>query len=186
MVEEAKWMLRNLDSVDPLTVAKAFDCTEDECWEYIAVCNRVPDEAVASYDPLAIQKAVSEWVETIPDRNNILIEAIKGQLMDAKENPENHDVNKLLFKVEVLKGTAERPSPEMIARAKEYPLGTLLNAHGKKGNISCPFHKDKNPSFQIKKDNTFTCYSCGEYGDSLDLYQKIHRVGFIEAVKALS
>lgn len=72
-----------------------------------------------------------------------------------------------------------------VERAKEYPITELLNVT-RKGNISCPFHKDRNPSFQIKKNNTFTCHSCGEYGDSIDLYQKLNNKTFIESVKALS
>lgn len=73
-----------------------------------------------------------------------------------------------------------------VERAKEYPLADLLNTQGKKGNVSCPFHQDRKPSFQITKKNTFTCHSCGEYGDSIDLYQKLHNVDFLAAVKALT
>lgn len=72
-----------------------------------------------------------------------------------------------------------------VERAKEYPLAQLLHTEGRKGNISCPFHDDRKPSFQIKKNNTFTCYSCGAYGDSIELYQKLHQVDFITAVKSL-
>lgn len=183
MVGTAAWLLRNT-LVDPLHVAQVFNYTETECWDYLMAYNKWLDEAVASYDALQIQREALEWSKTIPDWRNIRIEAIKEQLMDAKEK--NLNVDKLLFEVKVLKGTAERPSPEMIQRAKNHPIENLLNTKGKKGNISCPFHKDKTPSFQIKKNNTFTCYSCGEYGDAVDLYQKLHKVGFIEAVKALA
>lgn len=72
-----------------------------------------------------------------------------------------------------------------VEQAKAHPIAELLNTQGKKGNVSCPFHQDRKPSLQIKKNNTFTCYSCGEYGDSIDLYQKLHNVDFITAVKAL-
>lgn len=185
MVEgTASWLLRHTD-VDPLNVAKVFNYTETECWDYLMAYNKALDDAVASYDPLKVQAEVREWIKEIPDAKNIRINAIKEQLLDAKDNPEKHNVESLLLEVKILKGTAERPTPEIIRRAKEYPLERLLNTQGKKGNISCPFHKDRTPSFQIRKDNTFTCYSCNEHGDSIDLYQKLHKVSFIEAVRKL-
>ena len=93
----------------------------------------------------------------------------------------------------VIRATAIRQQPQTedaikqldVERAKEHPIAELLNTQGKRGNVSCPFHKDRKPSLQITKKNTFTCYSCGEYGDSIDLYQKLHNVNFIDAVKAL-
>lgn len=81
--------------------------------------------------------------------------------------------------------TPDRINDIDITRAKEYPLHDLLDTKGKKGNISCPFHEDKTPSFQIRKDNTYTCYSCQEHGDSIDLYMKLHNTDFISTVKAL-
>ena len=94
----------------------------------------------------------------------------------------------------VIRATAIRQQPQSkeaiqqldVERAKEYPLADLLNTQGKRGNVSCPFHQDRKPSFQITKKNTFSCHSCGEYGDSIDLYQKLHNVNFIDAVKALT
>lgn len=73
----------------------------------------------------------------------------------------------------------------MIVRAKEHPIADILNVNPR-GNISCPFHQDKKPSFQIKKNNTYTCYSCGDFGDAIDLYRKLNNTDFISAVKALS
>ena len=189
--EGAKHILTSFPS-DPLDVARVFGHTEEECWEYLIEYNRVLNECAQRRDPLAIKKAVADWINSEPEKNNLRIEAIKEQLKSAKENPKGHNqqnVKKLLFEVSILMGRAERPTPEMISKAKDYPIQNLLNLHGSwrnKGNVSCPFHKDKTPSFQIKKNNTFTCYSCGEYGDSIDLYQKIKNASFVEAVVALS
>lgn len=185
VTEEVAWVLRNTN-IDPLVISKYMSCTENECWDYLADLQRALREAEESYEPLAIQQEMRAWVETIPDKNNIRIEAIKEQLMDAKIHPEKHDVPRLLLEVQILKGTVERPTPEMIARAKEYPLEQLLDTKGKKGNVSCPFHKDQNPSFQITKKNTWKCHSCQEYGDSISRYQKLNNVGFIQAVRALT
>lgn len=181
--KQAKWILANT-KIDPKKVAAAWWMDEKECWNYLAELDIALREAEESYDAQAVQKAAREWADTIPDKNNIRIEAIKEKLVDAKTNPEKHDVSKLLFEVSVLKGTAERPTPDMIARAKQFPIAQLLN-QTRKGNVSCPFHKDRTPSLQIKKNNTFTCYSCGEYGDAIHLYRKMHNTSFVEAVRNL-
>ena len=182
--EEEKWILRNTN-IDPLKVADAFGVEERDCWEYLIQLWEALREAENAYDPIALQMEVRAWVQTIPDHKNIRINAIREQLIDAKTNPQAHDVDKLIMEVKYLKGTEEKATPEMIARAKEYPLEQLLDTKGKKGNISCPFHKDRTPSFQIKKNNTWTCYSCGEYGDSISLYQKLNNTSFLEAVRKL-
>lgn len=181
----AKHILTSMLS-DPLKVAKVFGHTENECWEYLIDYNRAMNEYDEARDPIAIKQAVDDWISSEPDKNNLRIEAIKEQLRDVKINPTKHDVPKLLLEVSILMGRAERPTPEMIARAKEYPIGRILNTEGRRGNVSCPFHKDRTPSFQIKKNNTFTCYSCGVYGDAIDLYQKLKNTSFIEAVKTLN
>jgi hypothetical protein len=182
--QTAKWVLVNTN-IDPLQVADVWGIPESECWDYITDHARALREADESYDPLQVQKEVAEWVETIPNKNNIRIDAIKEQLIDAKQNPDKHDVPKLLFEVSVLSGRADKTTPEMIARAKEYPIATMLNVQ-RRGNVSCPFHKDLKPSFQIKPNNTFTCYSCGEYGDAIDLYKKLNNCSFNEAVQYLN
>ncbi len=183
--EEEKWILRNTN-IDPLKIANAFGVSENDCWDYLTQYWHALREAEESYDPLAIQMEVRAWVQTIPDHKNIRINAIKEQLIDAKTNPQNHDVEKLLREVRYLKGTEEQITPEMIARAKEHPLEQLLDTKGKKGNVSCPFHKDLKPSFQITKKNTWTCHSCKEFGDPIDLYMKLNNVPFLTAVRALS
>ena len=74
---------------------------------------------------------------------------------------------------------------EDIQKAKEYPLENLLPEEVKRGMTLCPLHNEKSPSFQVKKNNTFVCYGCGEHGDSIDLYMKMNNAKFLEAVKAL-
>lgn len=49
----------------------------------------------------------------------------------------------------------------------------------------CPFHTDNTASLALGKYNRFTCFGCGEKGDTITLYMKIHGVGFIQAVRAL-
>lgn len=181
--KEIRWALVNTN-LDPKFIADAMGIEENECWDYLGDYYRALNEAEEAYNAQAVQKEVREWVATIPDRNNIRIEAIKGQLIDSKTHPEKHDVPKLLAEVAVLKDPSLRPTPQMIERAKAYPIAQLLN-QTRKGNVSCPLHKDTNPSLQIKPNNTFSCYSCGQYGDSIHLYKLMHNTDFISAVKAL-
>lgn len=74
---------------------------------------------------------------------------------------------------------------EDIQRAKEYPIENLLPEEVKRGMTLCPLHNEKSPSFQVKKNNTFMCYGCNEFGDSIDLYMKINNTSFLEAVRKL-
>ena len=76
-----------------------------------------------------------------------------------------------------------------IARAKEFPIQDLyagkLRKMGKQYCGLCPFHTERTPSFYIK-NNRYTCYGCGEYGDSIAFYMKTNGVTFIQAVKKLN
>jgi hypothetical protein len=76
-------------------------------------------------------------------------------------------------------------NPLNIERAKSYPIDQLMPHPVRRRQTLCPLHNEKTPSCEIRKNNTFVCYGCGEYGDSIDLYQKLHKVSFVEAVKAL-
>jgi DNA primase len=51
----------------------------------------------------------------------------------------------------------------------------------------CIFHDDqKTPNlFFYPKTNTFKCYACGKYGDSIDLYAKLHHISNKQAIKEL-
>jgi hypothetical protein len=51
-------------------------------------------------------------------------------------------------------------------------------------NVLCIAHDEKHPSMSLK-GNKARCFACGYYGDSIDVYQKINQVSFLEAVRAL-
>ena len=74
-------------------------------------------------------------------------------------------------------------TPDMIIRAKEYPLENLVEANHQKA--LCPFHDDKNPSMWIKK-NFYYCFSCSANGDVIDFVMRRDGLSFQEAVKKLS
>ena len=49
----------------------------------------------------------------------------------------------------------------------------------------CPFHDDHNPSFYVFPDGHYKCFSCQEYGDSIDFVQKLYSLPFKDALKYL-
>ena len=63
-------------------------------------------------------------------------------------------------------------------------FGVKLNG---KGAGLCPFHKEKTPSFSVKKsENIFKCFGCGESGDAIDFVAKIKGIDGIEAARLLA
>lgn len=74
-------------------------------------------------------------------------------------------------------------TPDMIARAKEYPFEELYPF--KRGYALCPFHPDSKPSMALK-NNRVRCYSCMDKSlDTIDFMQKLHGLTFQEAVRRL-
>jgi len=74
-----------------------------------------------------------------------------------------------------------------VTHAKSYPIEELLHFNPG-GFVSCPFHgPERTPSMKwYPKRNKAHCFAgCGDF-DSIDIYQKIHNVDFINAIKALS
>ena len=75
-----------------------------------------------------------------------------------------------------------RVTPEMIERAKEYPIENIVEV--RRGMAPCLFHEDRNPSMYVK-NNFAHCFSCGKTADVIEVYQKIHGATFHVAVRAL-
>lgn len=49
----------------------------------------------------------------------------------------------------------------------------------------CPFHDEKSPSFKVDPKGFFKCHGCGAGGDAITWLEKMERMTFEEAVKAL-
>jgi len=57
---------------------------------------------------------------------------------------------------------------------------------GKNFKASCPFHKEKTPSFMISPDRqTWHCFGCGIGGDAFAFLMRYENIDFIEALKIL-
>ena len=53
--------------------------------------------------------------------------------------------------------------------------------------IKCPLHTEKTASLCIYKEtNSWHCFGCSEGSDSVDLYMKLNKVSFQEAIKELN
>lgn len=59
-----------------------------------------------------------------------------------------------------------------------------IQSKGIRKNISCPFHKDAQPSMKIFKDG-FKCFSCNESGDIFKFVQLMERCSFKDAFMSL-
>ena len=83
-----------------------------------------------------------------------------------------------------------RVSPDDIQRAKQTPIQDYYDGQLRKSANRlvglCPFHSEKTPSFNIFPDNnTFKCFGCQEFGDSISFIQETKNLSFPEAVRLL-
>ncbi|HZH98329.1 MAG TPA: DNA primase, partial [Fimbriimonadaceae bacterium] len=62
-----------------------------------------------------------------------------------------------------------------------------LKKAGKDWKGLCPFHQDRNPSFQVSPQlGRYRCWSCGEHGDIFTWVMKTQNVEFREALEILA
>lgn len=80
-------------------------------------------------------------------------------------------------------GRVDEITPEMIERAREYPIGQIVEV-GRNGRAKCCFHGGEGDNMDIRKNFTY-CYVCGKSSDSIGVFMAAHGVGFREAVKAM-
>lgn len=146
-----------------------------------------------------INQELAPWLDHIKDIKEdyiddferfFFIEVIKIYMpKDKKEHLEMlYKIKKLYKSIRLKKFTLKDLK---INEVKEIRIETLyaFNKIKKTSNritCCCPFHEDKTPSFIINKNNTFKCFSCQAYGDSIDFIMKLNSLNFIEAVKFLT
>jgi len=74
---------------------------------------------------------------------------------------------------------------EMIERAREYTLKSLLPNPVRHNMTLCPFHEDHTPSMSVK-GNYVHCFSCNKGWNSIDFVMASKGYDFKEAVKYLN
>ena len=87
-----------------------------------------------------------------------------------------------MFEAKVYLGEIKGIDPEMIEKASKYPMSKLIK--NKHGMAICPFHNDKTPSLDVRK-NFYFCYGCGATGNAIHYVRKIKGLTFAEAIKQL-
>ncbi len=101
------------------------------------------------------------------------------KLMKRKSFVQNGDTKKSLV-------LSDYKNHSLIDVISNYGL-EMSRAGGNSFKMCCPFHNEKTPSFFVTVDkNTFKCFSCGEYGDTLDFVSKYEQIDVISAAKKLS
>jgi len=66
-------------------------------------------------------------------------------------------------------------------------LGLDLKKQGRNYIAICPFHAERNPSFTVfPGSNTFRCFGCGIYGDTIDIVAKIKGISLLTAARELA
>lgn len=96
-------------------------------------------------------------------------------------------INGYKYSISVLKGEKNANNAitdEMIERAREYPLESILEI-GQNRRAKCCFHQGEDFNMDIRK-NFAHCYVCGESGDVIKVYMALNGVGFKEAVIRLN
>lgn len=71
-----------------------------------------------------------------------------------------------------------------VSSAKQVPIGNFIEINHNKA--VCPFHNEKTASFHVNSNNTYKCFGCGEFGDVINLVQKLYNYSFVEAVRMLN
>jgi hypothetical protein len=128
-----------------------------------------------------VMKSIGEWMQEFPPyeiremRRRYLLERIQ-------EEKDEKKLQSLVWEAKVYLGEVKGVTPEMIERARRYPLDKLIKSRG--GMAKCPFHKDDSPSLNIR-NNFYYCHAgCGS-GDVIDFVMKTKNVSFKQAVEML-
>lgn len=128
-----------------------------------------------------IQAFLDEFPQT--EKRRIRVSLLLERMKRAKEERDITYLRTLVREYQVLMGLMQDITPEDVLRAREYPITEFIKS--RKGMASCPFHTDKTPSMDVRK-NFFHCYSCGESGDAITLAMRLEGLTFAQAIKRLT
>src|SRR6218665_1898784 len=81
-------------------------------------------------------------------------------------------------------GVIDRANDDIVAVVGRY---VELTKKGSEYVATCPFHKEKTPSFTVVPDKgMYYCHGCGAGGDAIDFVEQFEGVGFREAVQRIT
>ena len=126
-----------------------------------------------------------DMIEHYIDRCDLQNILYTKHVLDALKLRLNKLEMNLRYKGEALMGNVNTDNTEAIRRAKEYPIGDMIDFN-RAGKAKCIFHDDKSPSMHwYKSTNTVRCFSCNRSWDAIDVYMELHKCDFATAVKEL-
>lgn len=71
-----------------------------------------------------------------------------------------------------------------LEEVRQIPLSDYIEFKQRKRNMaSCLFHEDATPSMKINSNNTVKCFSCGFFGDGIEITKKLYGFSFVDAVR---
>lgn len=148
------------------------------------VLRKIEDEYNEHEKP-KVQANVQAFLDEFPaeEKRRIRVSLLLERMKKAKEEREISYLRSLVREYQILMGLMQDITPEDVLRAREYPITEFIKS--RKGMASCPFHTDKTPSMDVRK-NFFHCYSCGESGDAITLAMRLEGLTFAQAIKRLT
>lgn len=131
------------------------------------------------------QEAVQDFLNEFPqaEKRKIRASLLLERMRKAKEEKDTTNLRSLVREYQILMGLMQDITPDQVLRAREYPITEFVKSRN--GMASCPFHTDKTPSMDVRK-NFYHCYSCGETGDVIDFVMKLERLTFVQAIQRLA
>lgn len=169
----AVWVGKTVDEVDLIID------------EYEAALELIRHHYQESHWP-SVLASVKEIKQHMPDEERVELqkENLLYRIQEERKVGITPALEKMVKEAKILTGRNEGISPERVAKAREFPLIDLVGPR-RNGMASCPFHKDKTPSMDVRK-NFYHCYSCGEHGDVIDYVMKTENLTFKQAVNRLT
>ena len=182
-------------------ITELFDLGTDPYWiaRILEISDKEVETAITDYDlglrdeeenykknhlP-KVQQAVREMIAEVPEslRYEMRRRYFLSELEEAKKDPNSPKTEKLKLQIKIFTGKLQGITPDQIIQARQFPITSLIKSRN--GMALCPFHEEKNPSMDIRK-NFYHCYGCGENGDVIDLVTKLESLSFKQAVQRLS
>lgn len=194
-MEKAQMKRRNVairwlgEAFAPWTVARfcthnIVNTSQEDVERYQMHHDRLLDDIEKNYQQNELPKvrqSLKEMKDEIPEyeRYEMRRRYLLGQLQELKGEPENPKLKQVMLEIKIFTGKIQGISPDMIVKAREYPITELIKSN--RGIAKCPFHPDKTPSMDIRK-NFYHCYGCGETGDVIDFIMKRDGLTFKQAI----
>ena len=130
------------------------------------------------------REEISNLLKTLAGKDSLNRELIFRWIEGHKEAITKLEKEKSFLKP-VMNSSKGIITNDMILRAKEYPIKSLLPNPVRRDMTNCISHNDKTPSMSIKNNRAY-CFSCKFKGDSIAIYMFLKGVNFKTAVKNLN